>query len=54
MSRPVPVDAKRGDWPRLVANAINGLLSRGPQKGDVRYEAGTLEYFDGTDWQPVP
>ncbi|MGJ3625956.1 hypothetical protein AB5I41_01465 [Sphingomonas sp. MMS24-JH45] len=24
---PVPVDAKRIDWPRLVANAINGLRS---------------------------
>lgn len=54
MIRQVPVDAKRTDWPRLVANAINSLISRGPQEGDVRYEAGTLEYFDGTNWQAVP
>ena len=27
MSRIVPVDAKRADWPRLVANAINRLQS---------------------------
>lgn len=24
----VPVDGRRGDWPRLAANAINGLLRR--------------------------
>ncbi len=24
----VPVDAKRTDWPRLVANAINALIKR--------------------------
>lgn len=52
---PVPVDAKRTDWPRLVANAINTLLRRDPRVGDVRYTMiGGLEYFDGEAWQGVP
>lgn len=51
---PVPVDNKRTDWPRLVANAINHLMKRLPQTGDVRYEGGNLQYYNGTDWQNVP
>lgn len=55
MTRPVPVDAKRSDWPRLVANAINLLLERRPREGDTRYtQADGLQYYDGTDWQDVP
>lgn len=49
---PVPVDNKRLDWPRLVANAINALMR--PQTGHVRYEGGALQYWDGQEWQPVP
>lgn len=26
MSLPVPVDARSGDWPRKIANAINRLI----------------------------
>lgn len=41
---------------RRAADAINWLLGRveDPHVGQVRYEAGTLEYFDGSSWQPVP
>lgn len=28
MSQPVPVDARRTDWPRLVARTVNNLLGR--------------------------
>lgn len=52
MSKTVPVDAKRSDWPRLVANAINELQK--PQRGAVRFEDNRLQYYDGTDWQDVP
>lgn len=48
----VPVDGKGLDWPRKVANAINSLLR--PQAGNVRYEGGALQYWDGETWQPVP
>jgi hypothetical protein len=41
MTKPVPVDSKRLDWPRLVANAINSLLQ--PRLGEVRYEGGVLQ-----------
>ncbi len=53
---PVPVDNRSLDWPRKVANAINGLLRRADtiQTGSVRYEGGALQYWDGTQWQPVP
>lgn len=56
---PVPVDAKRTDWPRLVANAINGLLKMvyNPQAGQTRYSTDDgLQYYDATDavWKPVP
>lgn len=52
----VPVDSRTLDWPRKVANAINGLLRRAetPQTGQVRYEAGALEWWDGAAWQAVP
>jgi len=50
--KPVPVDAKRLDWPRLVANAINYLIA--PQMGNVRYQGGNLQWFDGDQWQNVP
>lgn len=50
----IPVDAKRSDWPRLVANAVNMLLARNPREGDVRYTGTALEYWDGTSWQAVP
>lgn len=50
--RPVPVDAKRSDWPRLVANAIAELQK--PQTGSVRFEGGVLQYYDGAEWQDVP
>lgn len=33
MINPVPVDGKRQDWPRLVANAINALLAREKNNG---------------------
>jgi len=52
--KPVPVDAQRSDWPRLVANAINTLINRKPQSEDVRYHAGVMQYYDGTDWVDVP
>ena len=53
---PVPVDNRQLDWPRKVATAINYLLRRDStiETGSVRYEAGALEYWDGTAWQPVP
>ena len=54
MIKPVPVDAQRSDWPRLVANAINTLINRKPQMEDVRYHAGVMQYYDGTDWVDVP
>lgn len=46
-------------WIRDAATAINGLLARMDAAerlnvGSVRYEAGVLEYWDGTAWQPVP
>lgn len=52
----VPVDAKTTDWPRKVATAINRLIRfvETPQTGQVRYEAGTLEWWDGSAWQVVP
>jgi hypothetical protein len=53
MIRPVPVDNQRTDWPRLVANAINALITR-VDVGTVRYMDGGLKYWDGTNWQPVP
>jgi len=52
VSRPVPVDARRTDWPRLVANAVNELQQ--PREGEVRYMDGGLKYWDGAEWQPVP
>jgi len=52
MSKPVPVDAQRQDWPRLVANAINEMQK--PQRGAVRFESGVLQYYDGETWQDVP
>jgi len=54
VSKPVPVDSKRLDWPRLVANAINELMNRKPQAEDVRYRGGVLQYYDGSDWVDVP
>lgn len=52
----VPVDGGTLDWPRKVANAINGLLRRveTPQRGNVRYQGGALEYWNGTAWVAVP
>lgn len=52
MSKPVPVDGKRLDWPRLVANAINELQA--VKVGEVRYNGTALQWWDGTDWQNVP
>lgn len=52
MTRPVPVDATRTDWPRLVANAVNELQK--PQRGQVRFEGGRLQYWDGATWTDVP
>jgi len=52
MSKPVPVDAQRQDWPRLVANAINDLQA--VKVGAVRFQAGALQYYDGTNWVNVP
>lgn len=53
---PVPVDNRQLDWPRKVANAINGLQKRAEtiETGTVRYNGGALEYWDGDQWQPVP
>jgi hypothetical protein len=46
MSKPlVPVDARRQDWPRLVANAINRLSAR----NDECCEGGTTLELDGGD-----
>lgn len=50
--RQVPVDSQRGDWPRLVANAINELQR--PARGEVRFFEGRLQYWDGAVWQDVP
>lgn len=36
---PVPVDAKITDWPRRVANAINGLISLARDRGAYPFEA---------------
>lgn len=36
---PVPVDAKISDWPRRVANAINGLISLARDRGEYPFEA---------------
>lgn len=52
MSKPVPVDGKRLDWPRLVANAINELQT--VKVGTVRFEGGVLQWWDGETWQNVP
>lgn len=52
MSKPVPVDSRRTDWPRLVANAINGMQR--PKLGDVRFQDGALQHYDGTNWVDVP
>lgn len=52
MSKPVPVDSRRTDWPRLVANAINDL--QGVKVGETRYNGTALQYWDGTDWVDVP
>jgi len=54
--KPVPVDNQRLDWPRLVANAINSLITlvERPQAEQVRYRDSKLQYYDGTDWQDVP
>lgn len=52
MSKPVPVDNQRSDWPRLVANAINELQR--PQRGQTRYADDKLQYWDGASWQDVP
>lgn len=52
VSKPVPVDSRRTDWPRLVANAINELQR--PKLGEVRFQDGVLQHYDGTDWVDVP
>jgi hypothetical protein len=54
MIKPVPIDSLRLDWSRLAANAINALISKGPAAGDVRYQDGVLEWYDGTSWQAIP
>ena len=35
---PVPVDAKISDWPRRVANAINGLIDLARNRGAYPFE----------------
>lgn len=35
---PVPVDAKISDWPRRVANAINGLIEMMRDRGEYPFE----------------
>jgi len=52
MSRPIPVDNQRQDWPRLVANGINELQKT--RKGEVRFFEGRLQHWDGAVWQDVP
>jgi hypothetical protein len=52
MSKPIPVDAKRQDWPRLVANAVNELQR--PKFGEVRFSEGVLQHYDGANWVDVP
>jgi hypothetical protein len=41
---------------RRAAEAINWLIGKveDPYIGQVRYEAGVLEHYDGSAWQPVP
>jgi len=50
--RLIPVDSQRQDWPRLVANGINELQKT--RRGEVRFEGGRLQYWDGATWQDVP
>lgn len=52
MSKPVPVDGKRLDWPRLVANAINDLQA--VKVGTTRYNGTALQWWDGSAWVDVP
>jgi len=52
MRKPIPVDGRRQDWPRLVANGINELQN--PKIGEVRFLAGVLQWWDGETWQNVP
>jgi hypothetical protein len=64
----VPVDAKRMDWPRLVANAINALLNRAANattdntaladqlnalEARVNDKSGWANYRDGTAGQAL-
>jgi len=51
MSKPVPVDAQRQDWPRLVANAVNDLQK--VKTGDVRYNGTALQWWNGAAWVNV-
>lgn len=41
---------------RRAAEAINWLIGKveDPYAGQVRYEAGVLEFYDGSAWQSVP
>lgn len=46
-------------WIRDAAGIVNRLGGRvdaleALPATNVRYEAGVLEYWDGTAWQPVP
>lgn len=42
----VPVDSKRTDWPRLVANAVNSLLGRADALGEATDWAALQEFPD--------
>ena len=66
MSLKLPVtDVSEWVWIRKAAGAINSLLNRtaaleskvaaieAPPVGTVRWEAGNLEYWDGSAWLPV-
>jgi len=44
----VPVDGKRPDWPRLVANVVNGLLRRSDALETATDYAALADYADDT------
>lgn len=60
MSLKLPVDTHDPkDWIRRASGVVNALLNRVTtletvKAGDVRYEGGVLEYWDGSAWQAVP
>lgn len=59
MSLRLPPVGEPREWLRKAAGVINQLIGRVEaletvQAGDVRYEGGQLEYWDGSAWTAVP